>query len=149
MTTIGQTFGRKTGFSDHTLGSIGALTAISMGAVAVEKHFTNDPSRKGPDHRFSATPEIMMEIAQGAKNICTLKGSFQKETTDVEKLNKKSGRRSAFALRDLPVGSILTAEDFRFIRPGVGIPPTNRQAIIGKQLKRAKLAGEPILFEDF
>ena len=90
----------------------------------------------------------MMEIAQGAKNICTLKGSFQKETTDVEKLNKKSGRRSAFASRDLPVGSILNGEDFRFIRPGIGIPPTMRQAIIGKQLKRAKLAGEPILSED-
>lgn len=149
MTTIGQTFGRKTGFSDHTLGSIGALTAISMGAVAVEKHFTNDPNREGPDHRFSATPDIMREIAEGAKNISLLKGSFNKETTEVEKINKKSGRRSAFAVRDLALGSVLKEEDFRFIRPGVGIPPTNKQAIIGKRLKRAKLAGEPILFEDF
>ena len=43
-----------------------------MGAVAIEKHYTNDPTREGPDHRFSATPEIMKDIANGVDDIMAL-----------------------------------------------------------------------------
>ena len=65
MTAMGDAFGRMVGFSDHTIGSRGPLAAAAMGAVAIEKHFTNDPARPGPDHRFSATPAVMAEIAAG------------------------------------------------------------------------------------
>ena len=69
MTAIGNRFNRLVGFSDHTIGSIAPLTAAAMGAVAIEKHYTNDPTREGPDHRFSATPEIMKDIANGVDDI--------------------------------------------------------------------------------
>mgnify|MGYP001814633608 CR=1 FL=1 len=87
MAATGQRFGRMTGFSDHTIGSIGPLTAAAMGAVAIEKHYTNDPTRNGPDHRFSATPEIMAEIAQGVRDIHALKGSAEKQTTKAEEVS--------------------------------------------------------------
>lgn len=148
MQSVGNRFGRMTGFSDHTIGSIGPITAAAMGAVAIEKHYTNDPERKGPDHRFSATPKIMSEIAAGVRDVHALKGSPEKRTTEAETANKKVGRRSAFAQRDLPAGHTIAAEDFRFIRPGVGIPPTERAKIEGATLSRAVSKGHPITFDD-
>ncbi|QMU58535.1 MAG: sialic acid synthase [Boseongicola sp.] len=148
MTTIGQTFGRQVGFSDHTIGSVGPLTAAAMGAVAIEKHFTNDPSRNGPDHRFSATPDVMADIAKGVADIFELKGQSTKKLTDAEEPQKKIGRRSAFAVKDLPEGHVIREADFRFIRPSAGIPPTDRATLMGTTLTRAVPAGNPITYDD-
>ena len=73
MAEIGNQFKRLVCFSDHTIGSIAPLTAAAIGAVAIEKHYTNDPTREGPDHRFSATPAIMRDIANGVDDIMTLR----------------------------------------------------------------------------
>lgn len=148
MVAMGERFGRMTGFSDHTIGSLGPLTAAAMGAVAIEKHYTNDPTREGPDHRFSATPDVMAEIAAGVRDIHTLKGAPEKRTTPAEEVSKKIGRRSAFALRDLPAGHVIDASDFRFIRPSAGIPPTDRASVEGGRLARPVPKGHPITYDD-
>ena len=148
MVSMGERFGRLTGFSDHTIGSVGPLTAAAMGAVAIEKHYTNDPERKGPDHRFSATPDVMHEIAHGVRDIHTLKGSPEKRTTPAEEVSKQIGRRSAFAQRDLPAGHEIGAGDYRFIRPSAGIPPTDSAALQGAKLARDVPRGHPIRYED-
>lgn len=148
MQTMRARFGKMVGFSDHTIGALGPLTAAAMGAVAVEKHYTSDPNRKGPDHRFSATPDVMREIAEGVKGIHALKGSAEKRTTDAEQVSKFVGRRSAFALRDLPAGHVVTDADFRFVRPAAGIPPTDAAAVRGRRLRNAVAAGHPITYED-
>lgn len=44
------------GFSDHTLGSKAAMMALAMGATVFEKHITQHPWQKGPDHRMSLDP---------------------------------------------------------------------------------------------
>lgn len=136
------------GFSDHTIGSIGPLAAIAMGAVAVEKHFTNDPDRGGPDHRFSATPDVMKEIAEGAAAIHAARGDGIKRTLPAEETNKALGRRSAFALRDLHKGHVLRHEDYRFIRPAAGWPADRADALPGRVLTSDIPAGYPIRVED-
>jgi len=148
MQTMRARFGKMVGFSDHTIGTLGPLTAAAMGAVAVEKHYTSDPNRKGPDHRFSATPDVMREIGEGVKGIHALKGSAEKRTTDAEQESKSVGRRSAFALRDLPAGHVVTDADFRFVRPAAGIPPTDAAVVRGRRLRNAVAAGHPITYED-
>ncbi|WP_099825711.1 N-acetylneuraminate synthase family protein [Oceaniglobus indicus] len=148
MTAMGDAFGRMVGFSDHTIGSRAPLAAAAMGAVAIEKHYTNDPTREGPDHRFSATPAIMAEIATGVSEIHTLRGSGLKRTTDAEQVSKASGRRSAFALRDLPAGHTLTVGDYRFVRPGAGWPANRPERLIEARLSRAVRQGTPITGDD-
>ncbi len=148
MLTMKKRFGKMVGFSDHTIGALGPLTAAAMGAVAVEKHYTNDTTRTGPDHRFSATPEILAEIAKGTRDIHLLKGSGEKRTTEAEQVSKSIGRRSAFAIRDLQAGQKISADDFRFVRPAAGIPPNDKPALMGRQLKNAIPAGNPITYED-
>jgi Sialic acid synthase len=141
-------FGQMVGFSDHTMGSRAAIAAATLGAVAIEKHLTNDTSREGPDHRFSATPDILGEISQGVLEVRALLGDGVKETAAIETENKKLGRRSAFALRDLPPGHVITRDDFRFVRPGAGIPPNDSRAIVGQSLVKPVKAGHPISYED-
>jgi N-acetylneuraminate synthase len=119
-----------------------------MGAVAIEKHFTNDPARVGPDHRFSATPDVLREIAQGVGEIHAARGDGTKRTSAAEADNKALGRRSAFALRDLPEGHTIVRADFRFVRPGAGIPPNDLDALLGRRLKALIRSGHPITYDD-
>lgn len=141
-------YGLPVGFSDHTLGSSAPIAAAAMGAAVIEKHITNDPNRLGPDHRFSATPEVMVQIAAGSLNAHLARGRANKGTTDVEKENKSIGRRSAFAIKNLGVGTILTRAHFRFVRPSSGIPANDTTALIGAILLRPVMRGHPIRYED-
>jgi N-acetylneuraminate synthase len=148
MSAMGAAFGRMVGFSDHTIGARAPLAAAAMGAVAIEKHFTNDPARPGPDHRFSATPDILAEIATGVAEIHALRGDGLKRTTAAERVSKASGRRSAFALRDLPAGHVLADGDYRFVRPGAGWPADRPERLVQARLARAVAEGHPITGDD-
>ena len=148
MLAMGTHFNNLVGFSDHTIGTIAPLTAIAMGAVAIEKHYTSDPTRNGPDHRFSATPEIMKNITKGVDDIMALRGHSKKGSGPEEIVNKAIGRRSAFASRDLPKGTIITRDNMRFIRPNAGIPANDVSGVLGKTLCRPILKGHPITYSD-
>lgn len=137
-------YGKPVGFSDHTIGSLAPITAAAMGAVAIEKHFTNDPDRKGPDHRFSATPDVLAEIATGTREVHVARGKPVKDVAKTEHVNKATGQRSAFALKDLSSGHKVSADDFRFVRPGVGVPPYEKDLLIGAELAVPVPAGHPI-----
>jgi N-acetylneuraminate synthase len=129
------------------MGTQAALIAAAMGAVAIEKHITNDPMRQGPDHRFSATPDILLDISKAVAEVALARGGGAKATSAVEADNKVVGRRSAFALRDLPTGHLVVREDFRFVRPGVGIPPNDAGALVGQRLARDVPKGHPITYD--
>ena len=95
MATLRARFQRHVGFSDHTIGPDAALLASAMGAVAIEKHFTDDMTRPGPDHRFSATPEILREIRDGVDRMQVARGTATKDTAEAEAGNRAAFRRSA------------------------------------------------------
>jgi len=54
------------GFSDHTIGSLCAIMAVARGAKFIEKHFTLDRTREGPDHHMSVEPD---ELASYIRDI--------------------------------------------------------------------------------
>lgn len=136
------------GFSDHSEGDQAAIFASAMGAVCVEKHFTNDRNRSGPDHRFSAEKQELIDIRCGIERLEVLKGCDAKGTTAAESENKIKGRRSAFAVKDLIPGEKLTRADYRFVRPGNGIPANRTDLLEGREIKRFVSAGAPITTED-
>jgi len=141
-------FARHIGFSDHTIGADVAVTAAAMGAVAIEKHFTDDMTRPGPDHRFSATPEILRDIAQRVDLVQTMRGTANKDTVQAEAGNRAAFRRSAFALRDLKAGEVLTYGDYRFVRPNAGVPVSDKPALIDRRLARDVKQYDPITYDD-
>ncbi len=148
MATLRDRFCRHIGFSDHTIGADVAVTAAAMGAVAIEKHFTDDMTRPGPDHRFSATPEILRDIAQRVDLVQTMRGTANKDTVQAEAGNRAAFRRSAFALRDLKAGEVLGWGDYRFVRPNAGVPVSDKPALIDRRLARDVKQYDPITYED-
>jgi len=53
---------KYSGFSDHTLGIVAPIVAMSRDAKIIEKHFTLDKSMYGPDHRCSMNPNELNEL---------------------------------------------------------------------------------------
>jgi N-acetylneuraminate synthase len=54
-----------------------------------------------------------------------------------------------YFIRDLPAGSIVTTEDIRRIRPGMGLAPKHYDALIGKRLRVAVQRGTPTSWDQF
>ena len=146
--TLRDTFNLNVGFSDHTLGSEAAILAFTLGASMLEKHITNDKMREGPDHRFSAEPQILREIVKGIKRVQTLRGSGEKGTLKSEEANRKMGRRSAFTTKIIKKGEKIAQDNFRFVRPEVGIPADTDQPLIGRTLNKQLAEGMPIKWDD-
>lgn len=148
MRTLREAFHCPTGFSDHTLGIHVAVAAVALGANVIEKHFTNDPGRAGPDHRFSASPAELRSLVHAVREIESALGSGLKGTAACEAGNKQVGRRSIFTSRAIPAGTVITAEMLRVVRPGSGLPPRDWPTLLGRRAQRDIPAYWPVSWED-
>lgn len=57
-------FNVKSGLSDHTIGSIAPIVALTQGAVMIEKHFIIDRSIGGPDASFSMNEKEFAQLVR-------------------------------------------------------------------------------------
>lgn len=141
-------FGVVTGISDHSIGYSTAIAAVSLGASIVEKHFTLDKNGKGPDDSFSIEPEEMFTLCRSLKDSWLAIGGINYQTKSSEQSNIKF-RRSLYFVNNLKIGHIVKDSDVRSIRPGYGLPPKEIDNIIGKQLCRDVVFGQPVSWDDF
>ena len=83
-------FGNKVifGLSDHTFGHISVLGAIAKGARVIEKHFTDNNSRKGPDHFFAMNPLTWKQMVIASRELESALGDGVKKVEKNE-LNSK------------------------------------------------------------
>ena len=121
------------GYSDHSLGYEVPIAAAAMGAEVLEKHFTLDQNMPGPDHKASATPDVMERLVKGVRIIEQSMGHFEKIPEAVEEKNKIVARKSVVALRPIQKGEIFTEENITVKRPGNGISPMSWYDILGKE----------------
>ena len=147
MDTLRQAFHVPVGFSDHTDGIIIPLAAAARGAEVIEKHLTMDRRMTGPDHAASLEPPDFAAMVRGIREIESALGSGEKRPAPSEMATRRLVRKSLVAVRDLPAGHLLTAEDIVVRRPGDGLPPARRAWAIGRTLRRARAADE-VLTED-
>ena len=125
----------KVGLSDHTLGSIAGITAVSLGACMIEKHFILDRSIGGPYAFFSMNE---LEFSQMVKDIRTVEsaiGQVNYEPTD----KMKAGRafsRSLYVAENMKKGEVITEINVRSVRPGYGLHPKYLPEILGKKVNR-------------
>ena len=125
----------KLGLSDHTPGDITVLGAVSLGASTIEKHFTDDNDRNGPDHPFSMNPKTWKEMIDRTRILELSLGGCIKCVEDNESKTVVLQRRSIRVNRDLTKGHIITDKDLIEVRPCPkdAIPPSKN--IVGKELK--------------
>ena len=135
--TFEKKFGKNIilGLSDHTFGHLSVLGAVALGAKVVEKHFTDNNSRKGPDHYFSMNPKTWKEMVIATRN---LEKAFGDGIKRIEKNEKKSiivQRRSIRAKINITKNTIIKKNMLINLRPitSKGIPPYELNKILNKR----------------
>ena len=139
------------GLSDHTPGHATVLGAISLGAKIVEKHFTDDTSRVGPDHAFSMDPTTWRDMVDRSKELEASLGIDKKNIEDNEKETVVIQRRAIRSTENLSAGTIIKKEDTIPLRPCPqdALAPYEINNIVGKKLKINKSKGDYFSLEDF
>jgi len=124
------------GLSDHTLGHATVLGAVALGARVVEKHFTDDMNRQGPDHPFSMTPDSWREMVHRARELEDALGSSEKTVAENEQETVILQRRCLRASDDLKEGAVITRKMVDVLRPAPNdsIFPHELERILGKRL---------------
>lgn len=138
------------GLSDHTPGHATVLGAIALGARLVEKHFTDDRNRIGPDHNFSMDPESWREMVMRSRELESALGSGVKRIEFNELSTSVVQRRAMRLARDLEAGHVLTATDLLPLRPCPpdGISPYQLENVVGKTIINSLKFGEHLRWSD-
>lgn len=139
------------GLSDHTR-SLGTIVgAIALGARVIERHFTDDQTRIGPDHQFSMTPSAWREMVGHARELEAALGDGLKKT-EANEIEARIVQRRCLRYRDkLLEGAVVREQDLVALRPAPrnSIPPSQVSSIVGKRLVRNVEADEQVFEEDF
>jgi len=138
------------GLSDHTPGHATVLGAITLGARVIEKHFTDNISREGPDHKFSMDFNAWRDMVDRARELEYALGTSLKKVEDNEKETIVLQRRAIRAKKNLREGSVITIDDLEFLRPCPrnALPPYLMNKILGTTLYRSIQAGDCFLLND-
>lgn len=139
-------FGLPVGYSDHSPGDLVAVSSVSLGAVAIEKHFTDDKAREGPDHPHSMNPKEFTEMVFRIRTLQKALGDGIKRPVSDEQETKVLQRRSIFAIKSIKKGERITKNNIRLLRPSIGIAPKYLETIIGRTATRDIEQYEPILW---
>lgn len=139
------------GLSDHTPGHTTVLGAVTLGACAIEKHFTDDRTREGPDHGFALDPDSWREMVDRTRELEHALGDGIKRVEPNEQQTVLIQRRCLRAARDLPKGSILGRADVEPLRPSQrdGIFPYQTETVLGRVLLRDVARGDALRLSDF
>lgn len=122
------------GFSDHSIGPSMALASVALGACIIERHFTDNRYRKGPDIVNSMDPTELKFLIDRSKEIHTAL-HLPKQRTELEEQVYRFARASIVADRDIQKGQILTEKDIWARRPGNGdISVEYFDKLIGKKV---------------
>ena len=124
------------GLSDHTAGHATVLGAVALGARVVEKHFTDDTTRDGPDHPFSMSPASWREMVDRTRELERALGSGDKTVAENELQTVVIQRRCLRAARDLSAGTVLTREMIDVLRPAPpdAVFPFDMDRVLGLRL---------------
>jgi pseudaminic acid synthase len=139
-------FGCEIGLSDHTMGIGVAVASIALGACLVEKHFTLRRADGGVDSAFSLEPEELKALVVETDRAWRALGDVRYGPTEKEK-KSLAFRRSLYITADLKAGDVLTRDNVRAIRPGLGLPPKHLDAVLGRRVRADTPRGTPLKLE--
>ena len=136
-------FGCEVGLSDHTLGIGVSVVSVALGASVIEKHFTLNRADGGVDSTFSMEPAEMAQLVQEVERAWQAMGQISYGATEAEKKSLVF-RRSLYVVKDIKAGELLTNENVRAIRPGLGLPPKYLDHVLGRRVNKDLVRGTPL-----
>ncbi len=149
MKAMSELFDVIVGYSDHTPGNIVPLGAISLGASVIEKHFTDDKTRKGPDHPFAMDAKEFKEMVDSIRILEKALGSPVKDLYEEEKETLILQRRCLRAAKDIPKGSEITEDMIEVLRPLAkdALDPKYKDVVIRREAKVDMKKGDPFTWD--
>lgn len=136
------------GLSDHSLGIGAAIASVALGAVAIEKHFLVSTKEKTVDSDFSMDIGAMKLLVEESKRAWEALGEVSYGPTKRE-VSAQIFRRSLFIAKDIKAGSVITEDDVRIVRPGNGLKPKYKPALLGKKAAKDMKKGTPVSWDSF
>ena len=128
---ISQRFGVSAGLSDHSLGSLAAIAAVTLGATMIEKHFCLSRDIDNPDASFSMEPAEFASMVKDIRIVEQALGSPCYTISENEKPNAGL-RRSIFVSADIKSGESFSTDNIRVVRPGDGLHPREYHGLLGR-----------------
>lgn len=137
------------GYSDHTLPNEMRVleTALLLGAVMLEKHFTFDKTLPGNDHYHAMDVKDLKIFNKNLDSLTTILGSFDKAPLATEAISRKNARRSLVANTDLKEGDVIKREDLTWKRPAFGVSPKDIDRVVGKVVTKTINKDDTIYWE--
>lgn len=149
LLTIGdlkEKFNCPAGLSDHSMGSIGAVSSVLLGGNVIEKHFCISREIDSPDSSFSMTKEEFAQMVKDVRQAEKAKGTINYGPSSQE-ISNLNFRKSIFVVKDIKKGEVFTEDNIRVIRPAYGMKPKHYDDIIGKIACIDIERGTPLKFE--
>ncbi|MEV9594208.1 pseudaminic acid synthase [Aliarcobacter butzleri] len=135
ISNMKQTFGVEVGFSDHTLGVVAPLVAVTLGAKVIEKHFIIDKSIGGADCGFSMDKKEFKQMVEAIRDAEKLIGVVDYSLNEKRKKQRRFAR-SLYISSDIKKGEVFTLENIKSVRPFYGLHPKYLNDILGKVAKK-------------
>lgn len=142
---ISTRFGVKSGLSDHTMGIVAPVVAVTLGASVIEKHFILDKSIGGADAHFSLDENEFTQMVTAVRQSEQMMGQVDYEMTEKKKQSRQFSR-SLYITKAVKKGDKVTKENVRSIRPGFGLHPKYYHEIIGQNFNDDYEKGTPLDF---
>ena len=131
------------GLSDHTIGSVNAISAIALGATVVEKHVTISKKDGALDSPFSLEIKDFKKFVEDCKNTKKIIGKVYYGPSKREKPSLKY-RRSIYVSKNIKKGEKITKSNIKIVRPALGLNIKFYEKILGmKTKKNLKIADVP------
>jgi len=128
-------FNCEVGLSDHTMGIGVSVASVALGSTVIEKHFTLNRADGGVDSTFSMEPAEMEQLVLETERAWQAMGHVKYGPTEAENKSLQY-RRSLYVVQDLQAGAVLTTDNVRAIRPGLGLPTKYLEQVLGKTVKQ-------------
>jgi pseudaminic acid synthase len=138
-------FGCEVGLSDHTMGVGVSVASVALGAAVIEKHFTLNRADGGVDCAFSTATTEMAQLVVETERAWQALGQISYGATEAEKKSIVF-RRSLYVVQDLKAGDVLTCENARAIRPGLGLPTKYLEVVLGKTVNKDVKRGTALVW---
>ncbi len=139
-------FDCEVGLSDHTMGVGVAVAAVAYGATVIEKHFTLSRADGGVDSTFSLEPDELRELVVETERAWQGLGRVSYGPTAAEKKSLVF-RRSIYVAENIKAGDLLTKENLRCVRPGLGLAPKHLDALLGQRVSHDVKKGTPMRWD--
>jgi len=149
MKAMGETFDVLIGYSDHTPGSIVPLGAVSLGACVIEKHFTDDKTRQGPDHPYAMDVKDFKEMVNSIRTLEMALGIPVKDVYEEENVTVILQRRCLRASKDISMGEKITQDMIAVLRPSAqdALMPKYKDILVGREARTDIKKGDTFTWE--